>query len=127
MKLGEPYAQPLQLDRRHQITKTKTLGNPEAENLQPQDKKTGEDKSREQKEKKQSEFEKIAEKIKSEILDDASEMRHLRYEVIKSAGIVQVSVINNSDGVIIRKYPPDKVINFAEMIREKQENSGSRA
>ena len=64
-----------------------------------------------------------AEKVKSAILDEASAMRHLKYEVIEEAELVQVSVVNNSDGAIIRKFPPDKVINIAVKIREKRRRS----
>ena len=64
-----------------------------------------------------------AEKVKSAILDEASAMRHLKYEVIEEAEMVQVSVVNNSDGAVIRKFPPDKVINIAVKIREKRRRS----
>ncbi len=60
-----------------------------------------------------------AQKARAENIDRAAAMRHLRYEVITDADIVQVSVINSEDGTIIRKVPPDKVIGFVKKFREK--------
>ena len=68
---------------------------------------------------RQSKSDAIAKKAMAENIDRAAEMRHLRYEVIADADIVQVSVINSEDGTIIRKVPPDKVVGFVKKFREK--------
>ena len=46
-------------------------------------------------------------------------MRHLKFDVIEDADIVQISVINSGDGTIIRKVPPDKIVSFVRKVREK--------
>ena len=110
------------------VTKTITLGSTSGdealssakkESQKIADKKQIETKRQEH----EARSEQRAEKVKSAILDEASAMRHLKYEVIEEAEMVQVSVVNNSDGAIIRKLPPDKVINIAVKIREKRRRS----
>jgi uncharacterized FlaG/YvyC family protein len=45
--------------------------------------------------------------------------RELKYEVLEDAGVVQIQVIDSSDGRVIRKVPADEVIKFLEAVREK--------
>ena len=64
-----------------------------------------------------------ADKARAEMLDRAGEMRHLKYEIIDEAAIVQVSVINTGDGTVVRKFPPDKVVGLVKHIREHRKTS----
>ena len=64
-----------------------------------------------------------ADKARAEMLDRAGEMRHLKYEIIDEAAIVQVSVINTGDGTVVRKVPPDKVVGLVKHIREQKKTS----
>lgn len=101
-----------------QVVKTKTLGDTRS------DPPSYETESRKKEEAKaarvqQAKSDAIAQKARIENIDRAAEMRHLRYEVITDADIIQVSVINSEDGTIIRKVPPDKVVGFVRKFREK--------
>ncbi|NLL37404.1 MAG: flagellar protein FlaG [Fretibacterium sp.] len=44
--------------------------------------------------------------------------RHLKYEVIESAGLVQIQVIDSRDGTVIRKIPADEIVKLLENIHE---------
>jgi len=44
--------------------------------------------------------------------------RHLRFEVKRDAGLVQVQVVDTSDGKIVRKIPPDEVVRMVERVHE---------
>jgi len=44
--------------------------------------------------------------------------RHLRFEVKTEADLVQVQVVNASDGKVIRKIPPDEVVRMVERVNE---------
>ena len=104
-----------------QVIRTITLGDVSGEAKKSDYKKTAERISREQAQSKQTERRaEEANEIKAKILDRASEMRHLKYEVIDDADIVQISVINSADGTVVRKVPPDKNIEFVKKIREKK-------
>ena len=98
-----------------QVIRTKTIGRTEGDFQTSEYKNTAKKISQEL----QNKSENMADEAKNAILDKASEMRHLRYEVIEDADIVQISVINSGDGTIIRKLPPDKVVSFIRKIREK--------
>ena len=74
----------------------------------------------------QSRSDKKAEKARTENIDRLTEMRHLRYEVIQDADLVQISVINSEDGTVIRKVPPDKVVSFAQKVKEKRDRRRCR-
>lgn len=74
----------------------------------------------------QSRSDKKAEKARTENIDRLTEMRHLRYEVIQDADLVQISVINSEDGTVIRKVPPDKVVSFAQKVKEKRDRRRRR-
>ena len=43
--------------------------------------------------------------------------RHLEYEVIEEADIVQVQVVNTDDGTVVRKIPSDEIVKLVEQIR----------
>ncbi|MBQ3448102.1 MAG: flagellar protein FlaG, partial [Synergistaceae bacterium] len=58
-----------------------------------------------------------AEKNRNEILAKVAQRRHLQYEVIEDAAVVQVSVINTEDGTVVRKVPPDNVVGFIRKFR----------
>lgn len=59
------------------------------------------------------------------MLERAGQMRHLKYEVIDEAAIVQVSVINTEDGTVVRKVPSDKVVRLVERMRKNRKDSES--
>ena len=101
-----------------QVIRTKTLGNVYSISSSGETESIKESEAKIEKA-KQSKSDAIAKKARAENIDRAAEMRHLRYEVITDADIVQVSVINSEDGTIIRKVPPDKVIGFVKKFREK--------
>lgn len=42
--------------------------------------------------------------------------RHLEYEVIDEADIVQVHVVNTDDGTVVRKIPSDEIVKLVEQI-----------
>ena len=44
--------------------------------------------------------------------------RHLKYEVIDEAGLIQVQVIDTLDGNIVRKIPADEIVKLVSRIRE---------
>ena len=44
--------------------------------------------------------------------------RHLKYEVIDEAGLIQVQVIDTLDGNIVRKVPADEIVKLVSRIRE---------
>ena len=104
------------------ITKTKTIGSPSGIEDMPrkESQKIADKQAEAQQLEHQARTEQRAQKARSDILDKAGAMRHLRYDVIDDADMVQVSVINSSDGSIIRKFPPDKVVEIVVKIREKK-------
>lgn len=115
------FTQSTAAERQRQVIKTRKLGNTGAEMPEPKqnnnNKKISDDESR--RTSQQTKLEKLADKAKSEVLDKFSELRYLKYDIIEDADIVQVSVINSSDGKIIRKFPPDKVVSLVQKIRER--------
>ena len=123
MNVNEPdflqnQSQPIE---QRQVVRTKTLGSVADEPRKPDYKKIAERISREQARSQQNEQRaEKADEIQDKIIDKASEMRHLKYEVIDDADIVQISVINSADGTIIRKVPPDKTVEFVKRVREKK-------
>jgi uncharacterized FlaG/YvyC family protein len=59
-----------------------------------------------------------------EILEQTIELvsifeRNLKFEVVEDVGILQIQVINASDGTIIRKIPPDEIIKLITHIKDK--------
>ena len=50
--------------------------------------------------------------------DALSMNRHLKFEVIDEAGLVQVQVIDTIDGNIVRKIPSDAIVKLVSRIRE---------
>ncbi len=69
-----------------------------------------------------------AQKEFSEYLEKSAALHYLEYEVMDDAGIVQIRVINSDSGTIVRKIPPDNVVNTAADInkRLKKKNSGNK-
>ena len=53
-----------------------------------------------------------------EVVDLLTPRRHLEYEVIEEADIVQVQVVNSDDGSIVRKIPADDVVKLVEQIHK---------
>ena len=104
-----------------QVVRTKTLGSVADQPQKPDYKKIAEKISREQARSQQNQQRaERADEIQGKIIDKASEMRHLKYEVIDDADIVQISVVNSADGTVVRKVPPDKIVNFVKEVRGKK-------
>ena len=125
MKMGvnandipDPFSQSSTAEQR-QVVRTKTLGRTEGDIHNSEYKKIAEKIARLERQEAQEKTNSLAEKVKDEILDRVSEMRHIEYDVIKDADIVQISVVNSGDGKIIRKVPPDKIVSFIRKSREK--------
>ena len=51
-----------------------------------------------------------------EVVDLLCPRRHLKYEVIEDADLVQVQVVNSDDGSIVRKIPSDDIVKLVEQI-----------
>lgn len=45
--------------------------------------------------------------------------RNLKFEVIDDAGVVQIQVIDSTDGRVVRKIPSDEVLKLVAHIKEK--------
>ena len=114
--LPDPSAHQTQPAEQRQVIRTKTLGSITGGSQGPDYKKIAEKIERQE---AQDKSDNRAEEVKAKILDRASEMRHLKYEVIEDADIVQISVISSADGTVIRKVPPDKIVSFVKKVREK--------
>lgn len=56
----------------------------------------------------------------ADILEKSAAMRHLEYEIIEDAKMIQIKVVNTDDGEIIRKIPPDKVVGLVRKIRQNK-------
>ena len=52
-----------------------------------------------------------------EVVDLLSPRRHLEYEVIDDADMVQVQVVNTDDGSVVRKIPSDDIVKLVEQIK----------
>ena len=52
-----------------------------------------------------------------DVVDMLNPRRHLKYEVIDEADIVQVQVVNTDDGAVVRKIPSDDIVKLVEQIR----------
>ena len=103
----------------HQVIRTKTLGRTEGDINTSENREIAEKIARQEAE-NNSFNENRAKENQKKILKKASEMRHLKYEVIEDADIVQVSVIRSADGTIIRKVPPDKIVSLVKRVKEKK-------
>lgn len=53
-----------------------------------------------------------------EVVDLLAPRRHLKYEVIDEAELVQVQVVNTDDGSIVREIPSDDVVKLVEHLRK---------
>ena len=115
---GLPTPQQTPVEERRQTVKTKTLGRtgdvPDdsfREKLETQRRNMKQNQERQ-------ESDEQAEKHREEILAKIGQRRHLQYDVISDAAIVQVSVINSEDGTLVRKYPPDQVVEFVRNVKK---------
>ena len=119
--LPEPQQPPVE-ERRHAV-KTKTLGRTPPQDDSFREKLEMQHRSMKQNQ-EQQESDEQAQKRRDAILAKVGEKRHLQYAVYEDAAIVQVSVINSEDGTIVRKYPPDEVVDFVRGVKKK---SGRRS
>ncbi|MBQ7593674.1 MAG: flagellar protein FlaG [Synergistaceae bacterium] len=121
-----PTPQQSPVERQHQVVKTKTLGNPGGGEVSNETiRRKLEERQRHSQQENQEQKEQHAEKIQAAILEREGRMRHLKFDVIDDAAIVQVSVINSEDGTIVRKVPSDEMVKFVRMLRRKLRNSGA--
>mgnify|MGYP002624176271 CR=1 FL=1 len=115
---GLPTPQQTPVEERRQAVKTRTLGRTdEVHDDGFKEKLEAQRRSRKQNQ-EQQESDEQAEKRREAILAKVGERRHLQYDVIDDAAIVQVSVINSEDGTIVRKYPPDEVVKFVRNVKK---------
>lgn len=112
------------VERQRAVIKTKTIGNAGSEAPSPDSFRAKlEAQTRKNAEKDQD---KPADKAQDAMIDRAAEMRHLKYDVIDEAAIVQVSVIKSEDGTVVRKVPPDKVVELVEQIRRHKKRTDGK-
>ena len=116
-----PVPQQAPVEERRQTVKTKTLGRPAVRDDSFQEKLEIQRRNRKQNQ-DQQESNQQAEKHREAIFARVGAKHHLRYEVIEDAALVQVTVINSEDGTIVRKYPPDKVIEFARSFKKARKS-----
>ncbi|GHS85396.1 hypothetical protein AGMMS49957_01410 [Synergistales bacterium] len=69
----------------------------------------------------------LTEEEKRKALENTAEVlsmfdRSLRYEVIEEAELVQLNIIDNKDGSVVRKIPADVVVEFVKALKEKLDN-----
>ena len=114
---GVPVPQQTPVEERRQTVKTKTLGRTGGipddsfrEKLEAQRRSMKQNQDRQ-------ETDEQAEKHREEMLAKVGQRRHLQYDVISDAAIVQVSVINSEDGTLVRKFPPDEVVEFVRRVK----------
>ncbi len=118
--LPDPLNYQSQAAEQRKIIRTATLGSMVGDTPGQKNQKISEKVARAARQEAQDKNNDRAEEVKAKILDKASEMRHLKYEVIEEAGIVQISVVSSADGTIVRKVPSDEIVNFLEKIREEE-------
>ena len=53
-----------------------------------------------------------------EVVDLLAPRRHLKYEVIDEAEMVQIHVIDTDDGNVVRKIPADEIIELVKQIHK---------
>ena len=114
---GVPVPQQTPVEERRQTVKTKTLGRTEIHDDSFREKLEAQRRNMKQNQERQ-ESDEQAEKHREEMLAKVGARRHLQYDVISDAAIVQVSVINSEDGTIVRKYPPDQVVEFVRNVKK---------
>lgn len=110
------------VEERRSVVKTKTLGRVGSSHEDSFNAKL-EARRRDMQDKERRESDEQAAKHRDAILAKVGARRHLHYEVIEDAAIVQVSVINSEDGAVIRKVPPDNVVGFVKKFRASLRNS----
>ncbi|MBQ7151850.1 MAG: flagellar protein FlaG [Synergistaceae bacterium] len=122
----EPFKQNTSQAEQRQVIRTKTLGRTEGDVQNSEYKKIAKRILRQEQEQEKKSDDDQATEIKNKILDRASERRHLKYEVIDDADIVQISVINSGDGTVIRKVPPDKIVSFIRKVKEENSKRNNK-
>ena len=116
---GVPVPQTTPVEERRQAVKTRTLGRTcEVHDGSFREKLEAQQRNRKQNQEQQQSDEQ-AEKRREAILQRVGARRHLVYDVIDDAKMIQVSVINTEDGTVVRKYPPDEVIEFARQVKHR--------
>lgn len=117
---GVPIPQQNPVEERRQFVKTRTLGGTgEVHDDSFREKLEAQRRNRKQNQDRQ-ESDQQAEKQRNAILAKVGAKRHLKYDVIDDAAIVQVSVINSEDGTIVRKFPPDQVVEFVRTFKRSR-------
>ena len=101
------------------VVKTKTFGRTEHDIPEQKQRVSDKNKDLNQDENNKS----YSEREFSEYLERMSETFHLEYEIEDEPKIIQVRVVNTEDGTVVRKIPPDKIVETAGIIRKKLINA----
>ena len=116
INVGVPNPQQATVEERRSAVKTKTLGRIESSHENSFSAQL-EARRRNMQDQERRESNEQADKHREAMLAKVGARRHLQYEVIEDAAIVQVSVINTEDGTVVRKIPPDNVVGFVRKVK----------
>ena len=118
-----PNSQKSPVERQY-VVKTKTIGSTGSEVPDDSFRARLQFHQKQQQQEEENSSEKQADKARADMLERMGERRHLKYEVIDEAALVQVSVINSEDGTVVRKVPPDKVVGLVVRMRKNKKTTG---
>ena len=116
INVGVPNPQQATVEERRSAVKTKTLGRMDSSH-ESSFRSQLEARRRNMQDQERRESNEQADKHREAMLAKVGARRHLQYEVIEDAAIVQVSVINTEDGTVVRKIPPDNVVGFVRKVK----------
>ena len=116
INVGVPNPQQATVEERRSAVKTKTLGRIDSSH-ENSFRSQLEARRRNMQDQERRESNEQADKHRDAMLAKVGARRHLQYEVIEDAAIVQVSVINTEDGTVVRKVPPDNVVGFVRKFK----------
>ena len=111
-----PQLKETPVEERRSAVKTKTLGRIESSHENSFSAQL-EARRRNMQDQERRESNEQADRHRDAMLAKVGARRHLQYEVIEDAAIVQVSVINTEDGTVVRKVPPDNVVGFVRRVK----------
>ena len=116
INVGVPNPQQATVEERRSAVKTKTLGRMDSSHENSFSAQL-EARRRNMQDQERRESNEQADRHRDAMLAKVGARRHLQYEVIEDAAIVQVSVINTEDGTVVRKVPPDNVVGFVRRVK----------
>lgn len=121
INVGVPNPQQATVEERRSVVKTKTLGWIDSSH-ENSFRSQLEARRRNMQDQERRESNEQADRHRDAMLAKVGARRHLQYEVIEDAAIVQVSVINTEDGTVVRKVPPDNVVGFVRKFQASLRN-----